>query len=72
MFFSKRIAISKSSFDHKKSMAKNQSLERKEELLPGRKYEREAKKGRTSKPNQTTTPKSRKRRGRSHKGHGLE
>jgi hypothetical protein len=53
-------------------MAKNQSPERKEERLPGRNYERGAKKGRNSKPNQTTTLKSRKRQRRSHKGHGLE
>jgi hypothetical protein len=61
MFFSKSKPISKSSFDHKKSMAKNQSPERKEERLPGRNFERGAKKGRNNKPNQTTAPKSRKK-----------
>jgi hypothetical protein len=53
-------------------MAKNQSPERKEERFPGRNYEREAKKGRNSKPNQTTMLESRKMRGRSHKRHRLE
>jgi hypothetical protein len=73
MFFSKSIPISKSGFDHKKSMAKNQSLETKEEeRLPGRNFERGAKKGRNYKPNQTTAPKSRKKRRRSHKRHSLD
>jgi hypothetical protein len=54
-------------------MAKNQSLKRKEEeRLPGRNFERGAKKGRNYKPNQTTAPKSRKKRRRSHKRHGLD
>jgi hypothetical protein len=75
MFFSKSIPISKFSFDHKKSIAKNQCPERKEERLPGRNFECGAKKGRNIKPNQTnqtTAPKSRKKRKRAHKGHCLD
>jgi hypothetical protein len=51
MFFSKSIPISKSSFDHKKSMAKNQNPGRNKEGLPGRNFERRTKKDRNSKPN---------------------
>jgi hypothetical protein len=72
MFFSKSIPIAKFSFDHKKSMAKNQNPGRKEEQLPGRNFERGAKKDRSSKPSQTTAPESRKKQRRTHKGHSLD